>query len=172
MRVLLATLLAFTLIQSSAQDDPSRGYIVSVGELAPDFEFTLMDGSVHRLSEYRGQVVLLQFTASWCGVCRKEMPHLESEVWQEHREEPFILIGIDREEEAEIVRKFIDATGVTYPMALDTDASIYNLFARRGSGITRNVLIDREGRIVFLTRLYDEAEFAAMKEQIELLLGS
>lgn len=52
----------------------STGYIVKVGEPAPDFTITLTDGKQMKLSELSGKVVMLQFTASWCGVCRKEMP--------------------------------------------------------------------------------------------------
>ena len=55
----------------------STGYIVKVGESAPDFTITLTDGKQMKLSELRGKVVMLQFTASWCGVCRKEMPFIE-----------------------------------------------------------------------------------------------
>ena len=59
----------------------STGYIVKVGEMAPDFTVKLTDGKSITLSELRGKVVMLQFTASWCGVCRKEMPFIEKDIW-------------------------------------------------------------------------------------------
>lgn len=150
----------------------AAGYIVKVGEVAPDFTMTLTDSSTVKLSDLRGKVVMLQFTASWCGVCREEMPHIESDIWQKHKENPsFALYGIDRDEPLETVLKFAEKTGITYPMALDPGADIFALYADRNSGITRNVLIDREGRIVMLTRLYDEKEFASLVAKIDEMLS-
>ena len=74
-------------------------YIVKVGDMAPDFTLELTDGSTFTLSEQRGKVVMLQFTAGWCGVCRKEMPFIERDIWQRHKGNGnFVLLGIDREE--------------------------------------------------------------------------
>ncbi len=149
----------------------SVGYIVKVGDMAPDFEMELTDGSKVRLSSLRGKVVMLQFTASWCGVCRKEMPFIERDIWQKHKENPkFALYGIDRDEPLETVKGFAQKTGITYPLALDPGADIFALYADRKAGITRNVLIDKEGRIVMLTRLYNEEEFAALCKKIDGML--
>ena len=144
----------------SAQAD-STGYIVRIGEIAPDFTITLTDGKQVTLSSLRGKVVMLQFTASWCGVCRKEMPFIEKDIWLKHKDNAdFALIGIDRDEPLEKVLAFAKSTGVTYPLGLDPGADIFAKYALRDAGITRNVLIDREGKIVKLTRLYNEEEFA------------
>lgn len=149
----------------------STGYIVRVGDLAPDFEVTLTDGRSVRLSLLRGKVVMLQFTASWCGVCRREMPFIEKDIWQKHKDKSdFYLIGIDRDEPLDKVVAFGQATKVTYPLGLDPGADIFGRYALKQSGITRNVLIDREGRIVKLTRLYNEEEFASLVELIDRML--
>lgn len=159
-------------------------YIVFDGQTAPDFEMELMDdgaeydpdyaggaGAKIRLSDLRGKVVLLQFTASWCGVCRKEMPHLESEIWQRYKEDPdFVFIGIDRDEPVSKMVRFKEVTGVTYPFAFDPEGRIFDLFAVHDAGITRNVLIDKEGTIVLRTRLFDEEAFAGLVEKIADLL--
>ena len=149
----------------------STGYIVRVGEMAPDFTIQLTDGKSVALSSLRGKVVMLQFTASWCGVCRKEMPFIEKDIWQKHKENKgFALIGIDRDEPLEKVLAFAKSTGVTYPLGLDPGADIFAKYALRNSGITRNVLIDRDGKIVKLTRLYNEEEFASLVEKIDTML--
>lgn len=152
-------------------DADSTGYIVKVGEMAPDFTATLTDGKQLSLASLRGKVVMLQFTASWCGVCRKEMPFIEKDIWLKHKTNPdFALIGIDRDEPLEKVIAFAKSTGVTYPLALDPGADIFAKYALRESGITRNVLIGKDGKIVKLTRLYNEEEFASLVQAIDELL--
>lgn len=149
----------------------STGYIVKEGQAAPDFTVTLTDGKTVKLSDFRGKVVMLQFTASWCGVCRKEMPFIEKDIWQRHKSNPdFVLIGIDRDEPLDKVIAFGKATGITYPLGLDPGADIFAKYALRQAGITRNVLIDKEGRIVMLTRLYNPEEFASLVKKIDGLL--
>ena len=156
---------------NSAIQADSTGYIVKVGEMAPDFTVTLTDGKQVNLSTLRGKVVMLQFTASWCGVCRKEMPFIEKDIWLKHKNNPnFALIGSDRDEPLDKVLAFAKATGVTYPLGLDPGADIFAKYALRDSGITRNVLIDRDGKIVKLTRLYNEEEFTSLVQKIDEML--
>ena len=149
----------------------SVGYIVKLGDMAPDFTCTLTDGKEVKLSDLKGKVVMLQFTASWCGVCRKEMPFIEKDIWLKHKDNPnFALIGIDRDEPLETVLKFAETTGVTYPLALDPGADIFAKYALRDAGITRNVLIDKDGKIVMMTRLYKPEEFATLVQTIDEML--
>ena len=162
------TLIIESSDESSVDD---RQFLVRVGDTAPDFKMEMPDGSFVQLSELRGKVVMLQFTASWCGVCRKEMPHIEEQIWQKHKEnKEFALYGVDREEPVDKITMMREATGVTYPIGLDSDASIFGKYAENNAGITRNVIIDRDGRIVMLTRLYDEKEFGVMVDLINDLL--
>lgn len=166
----LVALFSVAAVAQEAKADDT-GYIVKVGQMAPDFTVKLTDGKTLRLSDLRGKVVMLQFTASWCGVCRKEMPFIEKDIWQKHKNNPnFVLIGIDRDEPLEKVVAFGKSTGVTYPLGLDPGADIFAKYALRQSGITRNVLINPEGGIVMLTRLYNPEEFASLVAKIDELL--
>ena len=151
----------------------SLGYIVRVGQKAPDFTLTRLDDKTFTLSKNRGKVVLLQFTASWCGVCRTAMKEaLEPKLWKKLKRHPsFVMLGIDCDEPVESVGKFVRETGVTYPMALDTNAEAFEKYAEKGSGVTRNVLIGKNGKIVKLTRLYDETEFDALVRAIRAELA-
>jgi peroxiredoxin len=142
------------------------GYIVKVGDIVPDFTINEAGGKSYKLSDLKGKVVMLQFTASWCSVCRTEMPFIEKEIWQAKKSEGLVVLGIDRDEPVETVLKFKKDIKVTYPLALDKGADIFGLFALKEAGVTRNVIIDRTGKIIFLTRLYDREEFDQMKKVI------
>ena len=148
----------------------SRGYIVKIGDQAPNFTIEYSTGEKVMLSDLRGKVVVLQFTASWCSVCRKEMPHLEKDVWQKFKDKDLHLIGVNRDEPLETVIQFQKEMGTTYPLALDIGAGIFGLFADKNSGVTRNVVIDQNGKIVFLTRLFEETEYNQMLKVIQSIL--
>lgn len=172
-KILLMTVACFTMLSSCAQNPAAdkNGYIVKVGQQAPDFTVKLTDGKQITLSQLQGKLVMLQFTASWCGVCRKEMPHIEKEIWQKHKNnENFVLIGIDRDEPLQKVIQFGLSTGITYPLALDPGAQIFSKYALPDAGITRNVLIDPQGKIVMMTRLFNETEFNTLVETINKML--
>ena len=160
--------LFFCSLFSRESDD--RGYIVRVGDPAPEIVLEYTTGEQITLSDLRGKVVVLQFTASWCSVCRLETPHLEKEVWQRFKGDSLVLIGIDRDEPLDVVKKFKKEMGVTYPMALDPGADHFAKFALKESGVTRNIVIDKDGKIVFLTRLFKEKEFKEMVTEIKKLL--
>lgn len=147
--------------------DDNRGYKVKIGDTLPEIQLNLLDGTVHNNQSLEGKVVVFQFTASWCGVCRKEMPHLEKDVWQRFKNQDFILIGIDLKEDEQTVRKFIESTGVTYPIAIDKDGSLFEKFTIAQAGVTRNIVIDKKGEIIFLSRLFEEKEFNQMIEVID-----
>jgi peroxiredoxin len=158
----IVSLKLFLFLLSTFLFSKDRGYIVEVGDMAPDFEMEFTDGQKTKLSELRGQIVILQFTASWCSVCRLEMPHLEKDVWQKYKDKGVLLIGVDRDEPLETVIEFQKKIGTTYPLALDPGADIFGLFANKKAGVTRNVVIDKTGKIVFLTRLFEEKEYQEM----------
>lgn len=147
-------------------------YLVKVGDIAPDFTLKLTDGSDFKLSEQRGKIIMLQFTASWCGICRREMPHIESDIWQKHKDDSdFLLVGVDRGETKEVVDEYTAKLGTTYPMALDVNGDVFASYALRNSGITRNVLVGRDGRILKLTRGFVQEDFNALVATIDSLLA-
>lgn len=171
MRIILTTIAILFSSLAFSQVSNNYQFKVKVGDMAPDFTMELPSGANVQLSSLRGKVVMLQFTASWCGVCIKEMPHIENDIWLKHQSNPnFALYGIDRDEPAETILKFAKKTGVTYPIGLDPKGSIFQLFAEERAGITRNVVIDKDGKIVMLTRLYEVEEFKKMVELIDSLL--
>ena len=164
----------FILVQSLVwgnSNDNKRGFIVDIGDSAPDFTMLLTTGETLKLSEFKGSTVILQFTASWCSVCRLEMPHLEKDIWKKYKDKNLLLIGIDRDEPLETVINFKKEMKTTYPIALDPGGKIFSLFAERNSGVTRNIVINQSGEIVFLTRLFEENEYKQMLKVIESLVN-
>jgi peroxiredoxin len=164
-------ILAFVISLSvSAQEDSTRGYIVKVGDPLPTgYVLKLENGKTINPESLQGKVVLLQFTASWCSVCREEMPHLEADIWKKYKDKGLVMVGVDRDEPLDVVKNFSKEMKISYPLALDPNADIFGKFAKKEAGVTRNVLIDRNGKIVFLTRLYNEQEFELLKQKVASL---
>ena len=165
---MLSVGILFFVMASCGQEKKvyDNGYIVRIGDQAPDFIINEAGGKSYRLSDLKGKVVMLQFTASWCSVCRTEMPFIEKEIWMAKSSSDLVVVGIDRDEPVEKVLKFRSDIAVTYPLALDPGAGIFGLYAMKEAGVTRNVIIDRSGKIIFLTRLYNRKEFDEMKRVI------
>ncbi len=157
---------------SDEDQKENRGFIVKIGDQVPEFTVKLIDGSDFSNKDFEGKITMLQFTASWCSVCRTEMPFIEEEIWKVYKDKGLVLVGIDRDEPLEVVREFAKKTGITYPLALDPEAAVFAKFAYIKSGITRSVIIDKNGKIVFLSRLFERKEFNEMKEVIKKLLES
>jgi len=161
--------VVLSFLWGNTEDNP-RGFVVNIGDSAPDFSMKLTTGETLKLSELKGSIVILQFTASWCSVCRLEMPHLEKDIWKKYKKKNVVLIGIDRDEPLETVINFKKQMKITYPLALDPGAEIFSLYAEKNSGVTRNIVIDQSGKIVFLTRLFEENEYKQMLKIIEDLV--
>lgn len=171
LKVICCMTVAFVFGPQNSQAQSShpadeRGYIVRVGEPVPNFELHSIDGQLFTRENLLGQAYVLQFTASWCGVCRQEMPHLEQDVWQPNKGADFTLIGVDFDEPKEKVEAFAQQMGITYPIAPDPEGELFYQIAGPKSGVTRNVVVDANGNIAFLTRLFEAQEFEAMKAAI------
>ena len=177
-KIVLVGLLLFTnafaqpLNELPIQEIPSEyEFISKIGDTIPDFTMTLINGKKISSKDWKGKVVMLQFTASWCGVCRKEMPFIERDLWLKHkRNSDFLLFAVDRDEPLEKVQRYHKEMEISYPIAIDPLAEVFGIFADKKAGVTRNVIIDQKGKIVFMTRLFKEAEFKEMVRVIGLLL--
>ena len=140
------------------------------GAEAPDFTVEMIDGSKVTLSELRGKVVLLNFWATWCPPCRKELKRVQHDVIDRFAGRDFVFLPVSRGEERSAVEAFRRKTGYTFAMGLDPDQQVYDLYAE--NYIPRNFLIDRDGRIVALSVGYEEQEFDALLAKIEEALGN
>ncbi|MAQ31723.1 MAG: hypothetical protein CMD26_03205 [Flavobacteriales bacterium] len=174
MRRIILIILLFSFQLSFGQGD--RGYIINVGDKAPTFQVKNNNDEIFNLKQHLGKIIMIQFTASWCSVCIKEMPYIEKEIWQKYKNnDDFILIALAKDTEKRPQKKkeiqnMIDKTNVTYPIMTDHDSQIFELFAEEKAGVTRNIIIDQNGHIAFLTRLFEHTEFNEMKSNIDQLL--
>ncbi len=172
MRIIIIIFLFFVSNCLQSQNEQNRGYKVKIGDKIPSLSLSMMNGDLWTNEDFENKVVVLQFTGSWCGVCRREMPHLEKRVWQRFKEKDFLLIGIDIKDNKEKADAFIKSTGVTYPIAYDYNAEVFSQFTLEGAGVTRNIVINKKGEIVFMTRLFVEEEFEEMISKISSLTGN
>ena len=165
--IILFMLLAPTPAQAQTQDRPTpeQATLVKDGMVAPDFELTMFDGSVVKLADLKGKVVLLNFWATWCPPCRKELSRVEKDIIEKFKGQDFVFLPVSRGEKKEVVAAFREKMGYTFPMGLDADSNIYKKYAE--TYIPRNFLIGKDGKVVKASVGYDEAEFAELIELIE-----
>jgi thiol-disulfide isomerase/thioredoxin len=111
---------------------------------SPELDLVTLDGSPVSLSSYRGSVVLVNLWATWCPPCRQEMPTLQA-FYEKYKDDGFVLIGIDQEETAEVVRPFVDEFKLTFPIWLDKDYLAQKEF--KTMSLPSSYVIDRNGQV-------------------------
>ena len=111
---------------------------------AIDFMLTDLDGKSWSLKELKGKVVMLNFWATWCPPCRKEMPDLEA-LYKQFAPQGFIILGIS-DDDPEKVRAFVQKQGTTYPVLLDPGSKVNHLL--KINGIPKTFVYNRDGKIV------------------------
>ncbi len=135
--VLLAALFGFM----------SSGSIASsglAGQSAPDFALKSATGDNLRLSEYRGEVVMINFWATWCGPCRQEMPHLE-DLYNRYQRVGFNLLGVNIDDDSRRAMQMVKELGVTFPVLFDEKKEVSKLYSVEAMPVT--LLLDRSGTV-------------------------
>jgi len=131
----------------------------SGGGPAPAFTLASRAGQDVSLSQYKGQVVMLNFWASWCGPCRQEMPLLES-IYKKYNKMGFTMLGVNVEPDSNAANDWLKATPVSFPILYDRDSKVSKLYDV--AGMPSTVIIDRNGKVRVLHRGYkpgDENEY-------------
>ncbi|MGB6605701.1 MAG: TlpA disulfide reductase family protein [Steroidobacteraceae bacterium] len=148
----IPALLAALSIALPALADPT-------GQPAPQFTLGARSGHDVSLAQYKGDVVMLNFWASWCGPCRQEMPLLES-IYEKYNKLGFVLLGVNVEPDSNAANDWLKATPVSFPILYDKESKVSRLYDVEGMPST--VIIDRAGRVRMLHRGYkpgDENEY-------------
>jgi peroxiredoxin len=134
---------------------------------APDFILPAKSGGQVALSELKGQVVMLNFWATWCGPCRQEMPHLEA-LYRRYGDLGFTLLGVNVEKDSSGADEFLRDTPVTFPILFDAQSEVsalYNVIA-----MPSTVLVDRSGNVRFIHHGYKPGYENEYQTQIRALL--
>lgn len=116
----------------------------SLGIPAQDFSLADLDGNVHTLSDYEGQVVIINFWATWCRPCRSEMPALQA-VYEEYQDEGLVLLAVNQDESPSTISSFIAEYGLSFPILLDDTLQVSRQYEIEAYPST--FFIDRRGRI-------------------------
>jgi peroxiredoxin len=143
---------------------------VTAGEVAgpaPAFSLQARDGGSVALGDLAGQVVMVNFWATWCGPCREEMPHLEA-LYQRYSDLGFTLLGVNVEEDASGADKFLAETPVSFPILFDPANEVSRLY--EVIAMPSTVLIDRSGQLRFIHHGYKPGYENDYQSQIRALL--
>ncbi|MGB1220652.1 MAG: TlpA disulfide reductase family protein [Alcanivoracaceae bacterium] len=160
MKLITTLLIAITLLGQAAVASELQGE-------APDFTLPSLSGSNIKLSENRGDVVMVNFWASWCGPCRQEMPLLD-ELYSEYKDYGFVLLGVNVDEDSEKAKDLLEQVKVSFPVLLDPQGKVSALYDI--DAMPSTVLIDRDGNQRYLHRGFKPGYEARYEEQVKALV--
>lgn len=167
MKNVLSLIIAGLFCLSSYAQDAST--LVKVGDNAPEFSIAMEDGSTKKLADLRGKVIWVNFFATWCPPCRKELPHLEKEVYNRFKtNKDFEVMVIGREHDWATVNKFKIDNYYVLPFYPDPKREIFSKYAKQN--IPRNFVINKEGKIAVTSVGFKESEFNEIIQKVEELL--
>jgi peroxiredoxin len=154
---LMVTVIAATTLASSGLE----------GRAAPDFALKSSTGENLRLSEYRGEVVMINFWATWCGPCRQEMPLLD-ELYTRYERVGFNLLGVNIDDDSRQAMKMVEDLGVKFPVLFDTRKEVSRLYDVETMPAT--ILVDREGNVRHVHHGYKPGYEDKYLDQVRALL--
>ncbi len=158
------TMVLLTLLVAAAP--APAAYMI--GDTVSDFTLPGLDGGDHSLSDLRGEIVVLNFFATWCLGCNEEAEHLENDIWQVYGSQGVRVVAVDIMEQAVLVDGWRQAQGVTYDIWLAPDWDLFQLFTEFG-GIPYNTVIDRDGILRYSQTGFD---LTAIVDTVESLLDT
>lgn len=161
-KIVAVTLLFLSVHLSNAQENSTK---VKVSDPVPSFNFEKSPGVRQDISDLKGKVVMITFFATWCGPCRKELPHIESDIYKKYKNNPkFELLIFGREHSRDELNKFKAENKFEVPMYPDPQRAVYSKFATQT--IPRSFLISPEGKIIYSSEGFVEKDFEELKKLI------
>ncbi|MGI8314560.1 thiol-disulfide oxidoreductase ResA [Halobacillus mangrovi] len=136
-----ALLVGFVLYQNFTKDSA----VIQAGDMAPDFSLKTLSGETIQLSDYEGQGVFLNFWATYCKPCEKEMPYIESQ-YQQFKDKGVKVLAVDVGENELTVSSFVERKGMTFPVLMDRGEQLLEAYGIGPIPVT--FLIDKNGKVV------------------------
>lgn len=166
-KYVLLSLFALFAFLVKAQGD--EGDIVKVGDKMPAFTLVSDDGQQILSSSLKGKVILINFFATWCPPCQKELAEVQKTLWPKYEDDKnFALLVIGREHTDAELAKYNEKKGFTFPLYPDKNRAVYGAFAK--NLIPRSYLIDKNGKVIYATKGYTDEEFTEMMDAIKTAL--
>lgn len=166
-KIFLMTLLTLLVLGVKAQD--SNEDIVKVGEKMPAFSIVSDNGTKVSSADFKGKVVLINFFATWCPPCQKELASVQQTLWPKYKNNSkFVMLVIGREHSDKELATYNEKKGFTFPLYPDKNRAIFGAFAK--SLIPRSYLIGKDGKVLYAGKGYTDKEFVGLMEKIEAAL--
>lgn len=137
----LVAAIAYTVYNTANKDDVQ---LLKIGDNAPDFSLVDLNGETHKLSDYKGQGVLLNFWGTWCKPCKKEMPAINNQ-YKQFKDEGVQILGVNIAQSNLEVSSYADKLGVEFPIAIDKTKSVMRAY--NVDPLPTTVLINKDGKI-------------------------
>ena len=138
---ILAVAIGFTIYASATK---GKVEVIKLGSAAPDFELVDMNGNKHRLKDYKGQGVVLNFWGTWCGPCEREFPAMERQ-YAEFKDKGVEIIAINYKQSDFEVNTYVKNMGLTFPVAIDKKTSVFKAY--NVSTFPKTIFIDKDGKV-------------------------
>ena len=156
--------LILTMLLATAT---SQAAMPAIGNMAPNFTLKSSAGRNVKLSEHRGEVIMINFWATWCGPCRQEMPLL-NRIHEQYRKAGFTLLGVNIDDRPEVAQSMAKKLGVTFPVLFDAGKRVSRLYDVNAMPST--VLIDRDGKVRYIHLGYRSGYETRYESQVRELL--
>jgi peroxiredoxin len=160
--LLIAAIAAAFMLKSPA------GVGVRIGQQAPDFMLTSLEGRAASLFDYRGQVVLLNFWATWCGPCRAELPYLQA-LQSQYRVQGFAVVAVSLDSDVGKIAPFLRTNRLTLGALFDPRNEVGRQY--RVSSIPRTFILDRRGIVRYDHTGWGASRAAELEREIRALLS-
>ena len=159
----------FALLALVVKAQDGSGDLVKVGQQMPAFTIVNDNGTQTLSSSLKGKVILVNFFATWCPPCQKELAEVQKTLWPKYKDnKDFALLVIGREHTDAELQKYNEKKGFTFSLYPDRNRAIYGAFAK--NLIPRSYLVDKTGNVIYATIGYSDEEFAELMEKIEAAL--
>lgn len=163
----LNSLLGKFIISIAFSSFAMIGHAKELSGAAPDFTLKSNQAKNIRLQDLRGQVVMLNFWASWCGPCRQEMP-LMDDIYKKYEKLGFTILAVNVDEDSADADDFLNSVPVSFPVLYDNDSKVSELY--EVDAMPTTVMIDKDGNKRFLHRGYKEGYELDYEKQVKKLI--